>query len=298
VADGLFKAAKWLFYPVLVFRRVGRIKLGEDLKRKIRRTCLGTFYLKRCGLRNKPADIVGCRVRFCTFENLAHLFHEIFLNQQYHFICDKKNPFIVDCGSNIGMSLLYFKMLYPDSEILAFEPDAQAFACLEANVKDNRIPGVRLNRCAVSDQEGDIDFYYDQENPGSLLMSTLKERMPKARQVVKAVLLSKFIDRDVDFLKLDVEGAEDKVIKDLSGQGKLGRIKQMVIEYHHHLVKNADTFSSILKCLEEAGFGYQIQCDLARPLAGQQFQDILIYAYQKNPAGPGPGRLPNPGPAR
>ena len=280
----LVRAVKWFIYPVLVFRKVRGIKLEKDLKRKIRWTCLSTFYLKNYDRRNQSAKIAGHQVRFCTYANLAYLFHEVFLNQEYHFIADKTNPFIVDCGSNIGMSVLYFKMIYPDAEILAFEPDQQAFACLEENIKENKIQAVRLNRKAVSDKEGNIDFYYDQEDPGSLHMSTLQERMPKAKQVVEATLLSGFIDREVDFLKMDVEGVEAKVIKDLNDRGKLGFIKQMVIEYHHHLVKNEDVFSSILMCLENAGFGYQIQGDLKRPLERQQFQDILIYAYQKPPA--------------
>lgn len=33
------------------------------------------------------------------------------------------------------MSMLYFKMLFPEAEIIVFEPDKDAFKCLDANVK-------------------------------------------------------------------------------------------------------------------------------------------------------------------
>ena len=56
----------------------------------------------------------------------------------------------------------------------------------------------------------------------------------------------------------------------------------MVIEYHHHIIKEDDVMSRMLKLLETAGFGYQIDSNLSRPLDQKQFQDILIYAYQKN----------------
>jgi hypothetical protein len=56
----------------------------------------------------------------------------------------------------------------------------------------------------------------------------------------------------------------------------------MVIEYHRHIIKEDDVLSRMLKLLETAGFGYQIDSNLSRPLDQKQFQDILIYAYQKN----------------
>ena len=261
--------------------KINDLKLENNLKRKIRKTYLSTFFLKRYDSQNKLANIAGYNVRFCTYRSLSYLFNEIFLDQEYCFVSNKTRPFIVDCGSNIGMSVIYFKMIYPNSEVLAFEPDEEAFACLEENMKANEIHAVCLNRKAISNKEGDMDFYYDQDNPGSLGMSTFRERMPKNKKVVESVLLSKYIDREVDFLKLDIEGAERDVVEDLSNEGKLSYIKQILIEYHHHIVKDIDALSHMLRYLEDAGFGYEIQSGVERPFKRQQFQDILIYAYQK-----------------
>jgi len=227
-------------------------------------------------------NIVGYRVKFCRYRTFSRLFKAIFLNQIYHFVTDKANPFIIDCGSNIGMSVLYFKMIYPDSEILAFEPDREAYSCLETNVRLNELKSIETIKKAISNKEGRIDFWFDQENPGSLRGSIIRERMPKQRQEVEAACLSKYIDREVDFLKTDVEGAERDIIEELSNERKLHYIKQMIIEYHHHIVKDTDVFSRILRILEDAGFGYQIESGLKRPLKRQRFQDILIYAYQKD----------------
>ena len=161
-------------------RKIGCWELENDLKLKVRKTCLYTFFLKRYDSQNKVADIAGHNVKFLTFDNLLFLFNEVFLNQEYCFTTNKKSPFIIDCGSNIGMSVLYFKMIYPNSEILAFEPDKDAFGCLAENIKANNLHAVLPNQKALSNKEGSVDFYYDQDNPGSLHMSTLKERMPIA----------------------------------------------------------------------------------------------------------------------
>jgi hypothetical protein len=55
----------------------------------------------------------------------------------------------------------------------------------------------------------------------------------------------------------------------------------MVIEYHHHLKKKVDSLSKFLKALEENNFGYQIEAGYSQPYDKMVFQDIMIYAYQK-----------------
>ena len=72
------------------------------------------------------------------------------------------------------------------------------------------------------------------------------------------------------------------VLEDLFQEGKLSYIKNMAIEYHHHTVEDEDKLSKIFKLLEDAGFGYQIEGVLKRPFKDRRFQDILIYAYQKD----------------
>jgi FkbM family methyltransferase len=262
-------------------KRINGLVLEDTLKLKIRNTCLHTCFLKRYDSRKKIANIAGYTVHFLSFVHLIYLFNEIFVNQEYRFTTNKIAPFIIDCGSNIGMSVLYFKSIYPHSEIIAFEPDRDAFGCLTENIRANNLKTVTLNRQALSLWDGEVDFYYDPDDPGSLVMSTVKERMSKHKQVVEAVRLSKYVDREVDFLKIDVEGAEQEILEDLRNEGKLGYIKQLVIEYHHHIAKDVDVLSRMLGLLEEAQFGYQIQGRLSRPLEGERFQDILIYAYQK-----------------
>ena len=99
---------------------------------------------------------------------------------------------------------------------------------------------------------------------------------------MEAVRLSECLDEEVDFLKMDIEGSETAVLHELSSSGKLRRIRQMAVEYHHHLRPEADDLSGFLRVLEESGFGYQLQTRcFRRPLSGPRFQDVLIYAFRK-----------------
>jgi FkbM family methyltransferase len=262
------------------WRTVKVQKTGKALKKEIFRTFIRTFVLKRYDLQNSSAEITGFRVYFSDFQLLSYLFREIFLRQDYYFVTPKKAPFIIDCGSNIGMSILFFKKLYPDARIACFEPDGSAFTYLEKNIRENNLAGVDLHMKAVMDSEGSVDLFYNPDKPGALTASTLRERNPAKHKAVEAAMLSKYIDTEVDLLKLDVEGAEKDVITELIREEKVGFIKQMVVEYHHHITPEVNALSQLLKLLEDAGFGYQIEGRLARPYKKGQFQDILIYAYQ------------------
>jgi FkbM family methyltransferase len=254
--------------------------LDKSLKMKIRATYFRVLFLRRYDARNKTADIAGFKMKFCDADLLFGLFNEIFIHHEYHFTAKSKVPRIIDCGSNIGMSVIYFKMLYPEADIVAFEPGEEAFVCLDSNIKNNRLSSVTAHRTALSNREGEIDFYCDQDKAGSLIMSTNPARMSKQKRVVKVTRLSNYIDRTVDFLKMDVEGAEMEIMEDLRREDKLKHIRQMAIEYHHHIVSNSDELSKMLRLLEDSGFGYQLESNLKRPFKPGQFQDILIYAYR------------------
>jgi len=199
---------------------------------------------------SKSSDIeriAGYKVSHFNIKHLFDLFLSIFVDSTYYFKADSKSPFIIDCGSNIGMSVLFFKKLYPDANIIAFEPDSKCFSKLQGNINLNELTNIQIHQKALSDRDGTITFYSDPNDPGSLYMSTIKERMPKASQEVQCVTLSNYITKEVDFLKLDVEGAELQIMDELRRSNKLGYIKEMSIEYHHHILKDTDAFSKLLQ---------------------------------------------------
>jgi FkbM family methyltransferase len=215
------------------------------------------------------------------------MFFEIFVWNSYAFETENPRPFILDCGANIGMSACYFKKRYPTSRLIVFEPDKATHDILKANVEQNALEDVSVRNAAVYETAGTIDFYTtDDRTAGacnSLKMSALPTRVDNPKKnTVQSVLLSDSIDGPVDFLKMDIEGAEYAVLSELHEKGKLRFIRQMVIEYHHHVDKDRDDLSKMLKLLEDDGFGYQISAKCTGLLERQRFQDIMVFAYQKN----------------
>ncbi len=69
------------------------------------------------------------------------------------------------------------------------------------------------------------------------------------------------ITEPVDFLKLDIEGAETRVLRDLGN--RLGLVRRGYIEYHYGPIHDDNALGELLSILEKAGFQYR----LAEPAA-------------------------------
>lgn len=208
----------------------------------------------------KPAgSAVHCLdyvVRINDGPNFYILYKDIFMHRIYHFEAQRSDPLILDCGSNIGMSILYFKHVYPQARIIGFEPDPEVFPYLQENVTRNNLKGVQLVRAALSRQEGKMTFYSDGKYGGGL-----SERLSAANPQewrsyeVSCMRLRDYLAEPVDFLKMNIEGAEHEVLAD--SEDRLRQVREMVIEYHH-LPGLPRTLHEILQILHRQGFEYLI----------------------------------------
>ena len=227
--------------------------------------------------------LLNYKINFFSYYDLQHLFHEIFTHEIYKFSTNTQEPFIIDCGSNIGISILYFKTLYPQAHIIGFEPDQKTFGILAKNIEQNNLANVQLVNKAVAGHDGEITFYSNPDQQGATRMNMFsKELGCRQATVVKATKLSHVINRPVDFLKMDIEGAETQVFQELADSGKLSFVKNMVLEYHHHMHDSKhDNLSVLLGILEKNGFGYQLHVDRDGDFKPGIAQFPLIYAYKK-----------------
>jgi FkbM family methyltransferase len=228
------------------------------------------------------ANVAGYRMRYLEAPWMRFLYREVFAEREYWFTTDNARPVILDCGSNIGMAILFFKALYPDAEITAFEPAPWACAAIEETIRANDLKAVTLHNAALAERDGTLELFHDPKHPGSAVMSVFEDRMQGETVKVPAVRLSRYISGPVDFVKLDVEGSELPVLRDLVTSGAIAQIKQMVIEFHHHMSPHVDNMSECLGILEQHGFGYQLTSgQVYTPITRGQFQDVLVHAYRK-----------------
>lgn len=183
-------------------------------------------------------------------EEYHHLKQEIFTQDLYYFESENPTPVIIDAGAYIGLSTLYFKYLFPAAQIIAIEPNPSAVQILETNIFENQISGVTIIQAALSDSQLPTTLHRDA-NPekwhsaASIHKGAWTGTQKSEIIETKAHLLSEFITQPIDFLKLDIEGAEQSVLK--ASQESLSLIKEMHIEFHPHTSQKLETIMQILE---------------------------------------------------
>lgn len=258
------------------------INTNTDSRKKL----LG-LYLKvamSSRLNKNIVQLDGVKIRLN--ENVFQLYNEIFVRKSYDFECSNDTPMIIDCGSNIGVSMLRFAKLYPKANIICFEPQPAAFDELSFNKAYNGLSNVMLNNLALSDIDGVIPFYVRSDLTMGMGAGNINHPGDLTKYV-KSVKLSPYINKKIDLVKIDIEGFEYNVIRDLRDTEKLGLIDRIVMEYHHDgLYQDKHTFTLILSELERAGFDYLVAnrhesfypfcCLIKAWKPGCQFSDVTV----------------------
>jgi len=223
--------------------------------------------------------------------NYYTLMRNIFLDRIYHFDAARRDPLILDCGSNIGMSILYFKRIYPHCRVVGFEPDPVVFRYLSENIASNHVTGVDLVQGALAAKDRTATLFSDGKE-GSTVGShaSIDAARGRARYEVPCVRLREHLTSTVDFLKMNIEGSEWEVLAD--SEDRLGQVREMVIEYHH-LPGLPRTLHRILDLLARNGFEYLINDfdaeanhDVHPPfhLAPSTRYFLLLYARRRDEA--------------
>lgn len=160
-------------------------------------------------------------------------------------------PYVIDCGANIGLSLIYSGGMFRNAAIVAYEPDPAIYACLKNNMQSFGFGNVKLHEAAVWDENTEVDFQVEGAYSGRIPMPGDVGNIIK----VQAKRLRDFLDRKVDFLKIDIEGAECLVIQDC--RDSLNNVMNIFIEYHSH-EKEPQKLHELLRILYDSGFRYHI----------------------------------------
>jgi len=209
--------------------------------------------------RFQPAttNIFGTPFEISDSASFISTFRQIFEDQIYRFKANTDRPYVLDCGANIGLSVIYFKQLYPRSAVVAFEPDQAIFDLLSRNLRNFGHSDVQLINRAVWNCETELDFTSDGADGGRVSVGA-----DKSNRVVKTVRLKDYLDRKVHFLKIDIEGAETEVLSDCADQ--LGNVDALFVEYHS-FASQPQTLPQLTGVLARAGFRLHIQAPMPAP---------------------------------
>ena len=192
-------------------------------------------------------------VSYLCKEEYKIVSNEIFYREIYKVNLINPSPLIFDVGSHIGLSVLYFKDVYPNSIIHAFEPNPNVYAILQENIDQNALQNIQTYNIALGKKDTKRLLYIDSSGMCAFSTGSFKKNAWNGKQQTQPIevsteKLSNYIHQNVDLLKMDIEGAEIEVLEDLNANGKMKYIKNIIFEYHlskkHSIGKIINKFMS------------------------------------------------------
>ena len=127
------------------------------------------------------------------------------------------NQTFIDGGANFGIYTVAASKIVGDSgNVLSFEPSVESFPVLERNVKLNEFSNVKLFNSALSSEEGISRLYHIDNAPNSYSLNSDSKKSTTFEEVSTKTLdgiVNHNNIQKVDLIKLDVEGAEEEVLK-------------------------------------------------------------------------------------
>jgi FkbM family methyltransferase len=168
----------------------------------------------------------------------AHLFEQYACR-----IANGEAPVIIDCGANIGASVIWFALAFPKALIYAVEPDAGNFCVLQKNIHD--LPNVVALCAAVWDEPADLCITNPRSDPWSFQVG---EKAAPGDECVAAVTVSDILRQGGHhrpfIVKVDIEGAEKQLFR--SNTEWLDDTALLITEPHDWMLPWQGTFNTLL----------------------------------------------------
>lgn len=164
-----------------------------------------------------------------------NVFHQVFVEREYSCLDDLKDvAFILDCGANVGYSAAYLLSRFPDSHLMAIEPDPDNFEMLRINLAPYG-ESATLLRSAVWSHAGGLALSRGPYRDGLEWARQVRECQAGESPDVHAVDIGGIVRQvpggRVSILKMDIEGAEG-VVFGYNYESWIDSVDTIVIELH------------------------------------------------------------------
>jgi len=142
---------------------------------------------------------------------------------------------IVDCGANIGLASIYFKSRFPDSKIVAIEPEKNNFDLMKKNL--DAYENVICENIGVWNKEAFVGVKSADSTDWGFSFQEVDEGTAGS---VKALSIRDIMEKHsiekIDILKIDIEGAEKEVFSSDYSYW-MDRTQMIIVELHDRSVE-------------------------------------------------------------
>ena len=142
------------------------------------------------------------------------VFAQIFVEREYTPVDDWNNvEVVVDCGANVGYSSAYFLTAFPESRVIAVEPDPENYRVLTRNLEPYGARAVALH-AALWSRPGQVELQESDYRGGGAWSRQVGEPAGRGSESVEAIDIPSLMERfhlpRISLLKVDIEGSRDR----------------------------------------------------------------------------------------
>jgi FkbM family methyltransferase len=164
----------------------------------------------------------------------------------------------VDIGANIGFHTMVFSRAVGDAgSVIAVEPNSENCRLLLTTLKEAGVDNVELVPLALDAARGWAYFSNHVGSNGGFLNASAREYVDGGGSVVPTFPLDEIIREKVDFLKIDVEGAEARVVR--GGEKTIEQWRPIIVaEFSCEMLRRVSGVEPIDYLSWFADLGYRI----------------------------------------
>jgi len=188
-----------------------------------------------------PARVVTLRLRrerggqelsFPLTTVSLYTLYQVWISQMYAVRPETPVHTIVDLGANLGFTSRWLLGEFPESRLVAVEPETSNAAVLRDNLK--QVASATVIEACVAPKDGEVYLHLDSRADCHKVVGGPSDRSVPVPAVSMPSLMQRCGIEQIDLLKMDIEGAEAALLGDDCEQW-IGRVGCMVIEIHDEL---------------------------------------------------------------
>lgn len=197
----------------------------------------------------------------------------------------KNGDVVFDIGANIGyFTLIFAKLVGENGKVYAFEPSPDVFDILKKNVELNGYKNVVLLKKAVSTKTEKIKLYVCESGASdNHIYNSCDNRQTILIDAIALDDWFKNYDGKIDFIKMDVQGAEGKALQGMTNLLKTRKNIKMVSEFWPTgLIKSGIEPKEYLNLLINCGFKLYEMNEQKKIIEELNISKVLeSYAHEK-----------------
>jgi FkbM family methyltransferase len=164
------------------------------------------------------------------------VFDQIFVERGYRCIDDISDvTLVIDCGANAGYSSAYFLSRFPNSYVVAIEPDQENYLMAAKNLEPYQ-GRVRLLHSAIWSHPASLKIVESKYRDGREWSRQVRECGPEEVPLFTATDIGSILKESkqdrISILKMDIEGAEGVVFSSPTCKSWIDKVETIAIELH------------------------------------------------------------------